>query len=80
MIDVRAVFVPVDGDVMATVGATPLTETVAVLPAPKPLVHWTLIELAPATRATELVVAEVEEPPFSWQVVPAGIVAPPLTV
>lgn len=59
------VFRPLAGAVMATVGAAPMTVTVAVLPVPKALVQTTLIVFAPATSVTELVVAEVDEPPFS---------------
>ena len=74
-------FVPLAGDVMVTSGATPrLTVIVATLPAPNELVHWTLIVLAPSDRATLLVEVLVELVPFTVQVVPAGIVDPPLTV
>ena len=74
------VFRPVAGEVIATVGTIPLTVAVAVLPAPKALVHWTLIVLEPATIGREFVVALVELVPFTVQVVPAGIVVLPSTV
>ena len=80
LIDALVVSVPLAGAVTATVGATPLTVTVAVLPGPNELVHWTLIVFGPATIAREFVVAEVELEPFTVQVVPAGIVVEPLTV
>ena len=73
-------FRPLVGAVIATVATTPETVAVAVLPAPKAFVHWTLIVLAPATIVRELVVALVELAPFTVQVVPPGIVVLPSTV
>ena len=72
---------PLVGAVTATVGGLPrLTVTEAVVDGPNTLVQITLIVLAPSASATELVEVLVELVPFTVQVVPAGIVDPPLTV
>ena len=80
MIELAVVFVPLAGAVTATVGATPLTVTVAVLPVPKTFEQATEMVFEPATIVRELVVALVDEVPFTVQVVPPGIVVLPSTV
>ena len=72
---------PSAGELIATVGAFPrLTITDAVADGPNALVQTTLIVLAPTTSETELVEVLVLLAPATVQVVPAGIVDPPLTV
>jgi hypothetical protein len=57
-----------------------LTVTVAVVELPKALAQATLIVFGPIAKAAELVDVLVEAEPLTVQVVPAGIVVPPLTV
>lgn len=72
---------PLLGAVITTTGASPrLTVTVVAVPVPKMLVHATTIEFAPRLSAMLFVAVLVEELPLIVQVVPPGIVGPPLTV
>jgi len=72
---------PVAGELIVTCGAVPsVTFVVAVLDVPSELEHTTLIALAPTESVTGLVVVLVDAAPLTVQVVPAGIVEPPLTV
>ena len=74
--------VPFDGDTdsRAVGAASTTTVTVAGVLAPKALEQATVMVLAPTLRPTELVEVLVEAAPLTVQVVPAGIVDPPLTV
>jgi hypothetical protein len=70
------------GDVIAATGVLPrLTVIVEAGDGPNALVQTSEIVLAPIVgSATELVEVLVDETPLIVQVVPAGIVDPPLTV
>jgi hypothetical protein len=81
LIGLVVVLVLFAGELIVTTGATPrLTVTVAVVELPKALAQATLIVFGPIAKAAELVDVLVEAAPFTVQVVPAGIVVPPLTV
>jgi hypothetical protein len=79
-VDVAVVFVPLTGAVMTTAGPLPKFTFTASLPGPNEFVQTTVIVLAPAESATELVEVLVELLPLTVQVVPPGIELLPLTV
>ena len=81
MIEADVVLVLLAGEVIAITGTAPrFTVTVAGVLVPNALVQDTVMVFAPLLRATELVVALVDEAPLTVQVVPLGIEAAPLTV
>jgi len=68
------------GELIATTGAaTPVLENVALV-GPNALVQVTVMVKLPLGTVNALVVALVEAAPLTVQLVPAGIVVPPLTV
>jgi len=71
---------PVVGEVIATVGTTPLTVIDAVLPVPNAFWQTTEMVFAPATIVLELVFGVVVAAPLIVQVVPPGSVDAPSTV
>jgi hypothetical protein len=80
LIDESVVFVLLAGDVITTVGTTPLTLIVDVFPVPKALAQTTEMVLAPSTSDLALVFGVVVAVPLIVQVVPPGIVDAPSTV
>jgi hypothetical protein len=68
--------------VIVVFGATAVGRVTVMLaePAPNELVHVTVIVFGPLASATELVDVLVDGAPLTVQVVPPGIVVPPLTV
>ena len=82
MIELAVVLVPLAGEVIAThPPPQPPKFTVIVAAAvPNEFVHATVMVFAPTTSATEFVLGVVDAAPLTVQVVPDGIVVPPLTV
>jgi hypothetical protein len=80
LVDVAVVLDPSAGAVITTLGATPLTLIVAVLPVPKALAQTTEMAFGPATKVLEFVPGVVVALPLIVQVVPPGIVDAPSTV
>ena len=69
------------GELIATTGtATPVPLNVAGVEAPNVFVQTTVMVKLPLGTVNALVVALVEAAPLTVQLVPAGIVVPPLTV
>lgn len=81
MTALAAVFVPLLGEVIATLGTDPRLTVIGPADAlPKAFVQLTVMLLAPVARLTLLVAPLAEAAPLTVQVVPPGIVAEPLTV
>ena len=80
IIGVPVAVLPLEGEVITTIGAEPRLTVITACPVPNAPVQATVIVLAPVTKLTELVVVLVDATPLTVQVVPDGIVDVPLTV